>query len=411
MDADDRPVMSLAARRVVADSQIAPYTDAERSKERGIRPSTSQPRAAKPAAPVRGPMAEAMEKLAAAIGVEIVWPDDRNPTADELRALPATERLEAELTRCQDELDRYGVGRASGLGWEHRRLMVKVAERQVRWGWTRDKVVANMSDACMCYGDGKVFCAAVISDGVEIEPSFWVYCPCQRGDALRASHGLAARQAQERRSHEIESAIFDLGGDDFAEYAAVSLDSYRDRVSIYPSRVARAGRALVTDLHNNWLASDEPWWLVLYGPTGTGKTGLAVSLLKLLASRGKRGLIVREKSMLDRIRATYNRQRGSDDPTETDVLDELRRVPVLVIDDVAAPGSTTTDWAQGQLFDVLNARYSARRRTIFTTNLEAVEGDDMAVYLGPRIWSRVVERTNQRAWIRRVSEPDLRVRG
>ena len=356
------------------------------------------------------PMAEAMTQLAATLGVEIIWPDDRAPTADELRALPSTERLEAELTRCQAELDRYGVGRASGLGWEHRRVLVKVAERQVRWGWIRDKVVARFNDDCQCYGDGKGYAPAVVMEGVEIEPAYWYYCPCQAGDALRAAHGKAARLARERRTHELANAIFDLGGDDFAEYELVSLDSYRDRLRWYPGPIREAGGKFVGELLE-WVAADAPWWLVLCGPTGTGKTGLAVSLLKQLAARGQRGLIVREKSMLDRIRATYNRQRGSDEPTETDVLDELRRVPVLVIDDVAAPGSTTTDWAQGQLFDVLNARYSARRRTIFTSNLEAVQGDDLAEYLGPRIWSRVVERTNQRQWIRRVSEPDLRVRG
>lgn len=356
------------------------------------------------------PLAEAMAALAARLGVEIVSPDDRQPTPDELRALPSTERLERELTRCQAELNTYGSGRTSGPGWEHRRLMLKLAERQAEWGWLRDKVVAGWSDDCQCFGDGKLITYLPLTPDEVAAGQSCVearYCPCQAGDALRAAHGKAARLAHERRTHALESAIFDLGGDDFAEYATVSLDSYRERLRGHGFGVQQRGRLLTTRLMA-WASSADPWWLVLVGPTGTGKTGLAVSLLKLLASRGQRGLIVREKAMLDRIRATYDRPRGSDEPTETDVLDELRRVPVLVLDDVAAPGSTTSDWAQGQLFDVLNARYSARRRTILTSNLEAVEGDDLAAYLGPRIWSRLWERTAQGEWIRQVTEPDLR---
>lgn len=353
------------------------------------------------------PLAEAMMTLADRLGVEIVWPDDRVPTADELRALPSTERLEAELTRRQDDLQAWGAGRTSGLGWEHRRLMVKVAERQVRWGWVRDRVVANWTADCQCYGDGKVAVPALKdSRDNEIEPPCWHYCGCTAGDALRASHGMERRIAQERRTHDLASAIFDLGGDDFAEYAAVSLESYRERLEGQSRAIQQTGRLLASALLE-WIL-DHDHWLVLHGPTGTGKTGLAVSLLKMLAARGQRGLIVREKSMLDRIRATYDRQRGGDDPTESDVLGELRRVPVLVLDDVGAPGNTQTDWAQGQMFDVLNARYSARRRTIFTSNLEADDHADLAAHFGERIWSRLWERTSQGTWIRRVSEPDLR---
>lgn len=358
------------------------------------------------------PMAEAMASLAVHLGIELAPPDDRTPTADELRALPSTEHLERELTRRQHDLELWGIGRTSGLGWEHRALMVRVAERQVRWGWIRDKVVAGFNADCACFGDGRIITYLPLATDAVVGGQSCVdarYCPCQAGDALRASHGKAERLARERRTHAIESSIFELGGDDFAEYETVSLDSYRERLSGYPTGISWSGRTLAKGLLD-WTAGNEPWWLVLFGPTGTGKTGLAVSLLKLMAQRGQRGLIVREKSMLDRIRATYNRQRGSDEPTETDVLDELRRVPVLVIDDMAAPGSTTTDWAQGQLFDVLNARYSARRRTIVTTNLEAVTSDDLAVYVGPRIWSRIHERTDGERWILSVNEPDLRKR-
>jgi hypothetical protein len=361
-----------------------------------------------PDVPAHGPLAGAMIELATALGVEIIWPDDRAPEPHELRALPPTERLERELTRRLDDLQTYSMARSAGIGIEHRRMLARVAERHVRWGWIRDHVVKNFSDECQCFGDGKISVPAVLDErGNELDARHFRYCPCQAGDALKTSHDKSNRIAEEARTHALAAAIFEYGDDDFAEYADVTLDSYRDRLGGYKLLTQRAGWKLTSDLVD-WTRERSAPWLVLSGPTGTGKTGLAVSLLKVFAAHGQRGLIVREKAMLDRIRATYGRSRGSDEPTETDVLDVLRRVPVLVIDDMAAPGMATTEWARGQLFDVLNVRYSARRRTIITTNLEAVEGEEFADYVGPRIWSRIQERTAQGRWLVAVREPDLR---
>lgn len=357
------------------------------------------------------PMAEAMVKLAAALGVEILWPDERQPTPDELRMLPPTHLLERDLTMRKERVAKL-AGISSGLGYQAATTLLRVAERQVRWGWIRDDVVMQWSDRCSCFGDGKIVTIlAIEGDAVAAGRSAVdaQYCPCLAGDALSASHRKYEQIREAARSEELTVRIFEHGADDFAEYEGVSLNTYRDRLYAYTLPARTAGKRLAAKL-DAWVKAEGNPWLVLSGPTGTAKTGLSIALLKMMVLRGQRGLVVREKALLDRIRATYDRQRGSDDPTQSDVLEELRGVPVLLIDDVGAPGSATSDWAQGQLFDILNARYSARRRTILTSNLSSAEGEELADYLGPRIWSRLRERTDGDEWTLTVSEPDLRQR-
>lgn len=354
-------------------------------------------------------MREAMVELARALGVEIIWPDDRMPTPDELRSLPATHLLERDLTMRKERVEAL-ANKRFGLGHEAATTQLRVAERHVRWGWLRDEIVLRWNDDCRCYGDGKMILDLELTiDDVAAGRSTidaW-YCPCQAGDALRAGRAKALRVMAEQRTGELAARIFEQAGAEYAEYRDVSLQTYTDRLTAYPPSIRESGDKLVTKL-TDWLKSTSSPWLVLAGKTGSAKTGLSISLLRMLALRDQRGLIVREKALLDRIRATYDRERGSDAPSESDVLEELRGVPALVIDDMGAPGSAVSEWAQGQLFDVLNARYSSRRRTLITTNLEASEGDDLPAYLGERIWSRLVERTEQGRWLIAVNEPDLR---
>lgn len=354
------------------------------------------------------PMAAAMVDLAGRLGVEIVWPDDRMPTPDELRALPSTHLLERDLTVRRDRAAMLS-GRSFGLGYQAAQAQLRVAERQVRWGWLRDEVVMRWNDECACFGDGMMISYADLEPEAVARGQSVIearHCPCQAGDALRAARRKYAEIRQKQQAEELIVRIFEQTEGEFAEYDGATLSTYRDRLHGYTLSAQTEGKKLA-DALTDWIKADGAPWLILTGPTGTAKTGLSISLLKLLCLRGQRSLVIREKALLDRIRATYNRTRGSDEPTEQTVLDELRGVPVLLIDDVAAPGSAVSDWAQGQLFDVLNARYSARRRTLMTSNLAAEELSD---YLGPRIWSRAVERTEQERWVITVNEPDLRQR-
>ena len=104
-------------------------------------------------------------------------------------------------------------------------------------------------------------------------------------------------------------------------------------------------------------------WLWFDGPTGTGKTHLAVATINRIIWRGNEACIfVVVPEMLDEWRASY-------DPKSSESFEELfrevRDVHVLVLDDLSLHG--LTDWATDKLFTLMNYRYSRRLRTVITT--------------------------------------------
>ena len=135
----------------------------------------------------------------------------------------------------------------------------------------------------------------------------------------------------------------------------------------------------------------------LYGPYGSGKTGLMVSMLHALNDRSM--LFLRTPELLDAIRATYNR--GSE-ATEQEVIDAAKRVEILALDDLGA--ERPTEWAREKLFDIINYRHDALMDTLFTSNLSL---EDLAEHIGERTTWRIQEM----CVVVHVDGPNLRVRG
>ncbi len=103
--------------------------------------------------------------------------------------------------------------------------------------------------------------------------------------------------------------------------------------------------------------------LLLMGPSGVGKTHLAVASLKELVRRGHGGLFCDYRELLKEIQASYN---PASESTEMGILEPIRTVEILVLDDLGA--SKPSDWVRDIVGIVLNARYNERRTTIITTN-------------------------------------------
>jgi DNA replication protein DnaC len=94
-----------------------------------------------------------------------------------------------------------------------------------------------------------------------------------------------------------------------------------------------------------------------------GKTHLAVAALKELIHRGHAGLFCDYRELLKEIQASYN---PASESTEMSILEPIRTVEVLVLDDLGA--SKPSAWVLDIIGLVLNARYNERRVTILTTN-------------------------------------------
>jgi DNA replication protein DnaC len=143
--------------------------------------------------------------------------------------------------------------------------------------------------------------------------------------------------------------------------------------------------------------------LLLIGPSGVGKTHLAVAALKELIKRGHEGLFCDYRELLKEIQASYN---PASESTEMAVLEPIRTAELLVLDDLGA--SKPSAWVLDIIGLVLNARYNERRMTILTTNYldetgsnegaqlpggrrVVVKEDTLADRIGARMRSRLYE--------------------
>jgi DNA replication protein DnaC len=155
--------------------------------------------------------------------------------------------------------------------------------------------------------------------------------------------------------------------------------------------------------------------LLLMGPSGVGKTHLAVAALKELIRRGHAGLFCDYRELLKEIQASYN---PASESTEMGVLEPIRTVELLVLDDLGA--SKPSAWVLDIIGLILNARYNERRMTILTTNFYDVTPDVGATLpsgervrvkedtLGDRVGARMRSRLYEMCRTVEVSAPDFR---
>src|ERR1700693_215814 len=160
--------------------------------------------------------------------------------------------------------------------------------------------------------------------------------------------------------------------------------------------------------------------LLLVGGIGTGKTHLAVGILKeLIAARGSACLFCDYRELLKQIQNSYN---DSVKATELQVLRPIFEAEVLVLDELGAV--KPSEWVWDTVSHILNTRYNDKRTTIFNTNFAdqppSGSGDDSersrafrAVReetLGDRIGERMRSRLHEMCRIVKIEGDDFRTK-
>ncbi len=106
--------------------------------------------------------------------------------------------------------------------------------------------------------------------------------------------------------------------------------------------------------------------LLFMGPCGSGKTHLAVSVLRELITRKEaEGLFFDFRDLLKKIQNSYNPVSKS---TESQILEPVLDCQVLVLDDLGA--ERPTDWVKDTIAHIINSRYNRKLTTLITTNFD-----------------------------------------
>ncbi|TGM97366.1 ATP-binding protein [Leptospira dzoumogneensis] len=127
--------------------------------------------------------------------------------------------------------------------------------------------------------------------------------------------------------------------------------------------------------------------LYLWGATGSGKTLLACGILNELILRyGTECRYAKiNRDFLSTIRDSYQKESELHGMEQT-IKKQFTDVEVLVLDDFGA--NKESDWANSQLYDLIDARYEEEKVTILTSNIQAKDWKDKAE---GRIYSRLLE--------------------
>jgi DNA replication protein DnaC len=234
-----------------------------------------------------------------------------------------------------------------------------------------DASTDSKADSCATHGE---FVSTAFKFGERV--MHWSGCPeCRRIDSEKMTADAAQAEAKERQAR-LEVRLNKSGipvryrSKDFASYVASS-DKQEKALSIAMEFAGNFKRH-----------ADAGTVVVFSGLPGTGKSHLATAI----AQEVMKAETVLYTSAIDAVRMVRDTWRRDSARTESQVLQELSSLGLLILDEVGVQYGSEAE--QVTLFDIIDKRYRDLMPTILLTNLNKT---GMKTFLGDRSFDRLRE--------------------
>lgn len=238
------------------------------------------------------------------------------------------------------------------------------------------EALGDRTAACAAHGD-------FIATGVRYmgKREVWTGCPDCKDAQLAGERQAEAQQKAQAARQRIEAMIEDAAVP--ARFIGRTFDNFNASTD-----TQRAALKTARDFAESFAGHRKRGTgLILSGLPGTGKSHLAAAVLQAIMP-AHCGLYTTCMNVIRMVRGTW---RKDSDKSESQVLQMLGTVPLLVLDEIGVQYGT--DGEQTILFDVLDRRYRDMMPTILLTNQNLA---GLKQFIGERSFDRIAE-TNR--WV------------
>ena len=289
------------------------------------------------------------------------------PSLLSLQGLPSSAALSTLLSDLEQRIEHEEH-------WRRRSYLladVALCERRLTLALQRDRIQATRPADCWCLGTGgrrimTVDIGAPLSEVVWLET-----CGCEDGQREAIRRDTLIPEARAKANEVMRVGKW--------SHTGIPLRLQGCRLWTWPTASKRLDGA-------EMLGARQDWSVYIWGPTGRGKTGLAIGYAWEYLQRFAPPTIrfVDAPALFASLRATYNRQGESEDA----IINLYARCGLLILDDLGAEQVKDTTWLEDRLYQIVGHRHANMLPTVITSNVGL---DELAGRIGERNGWRIAE--------------------